>query len=132
MHIQAPEGYAAMVQGASDAPGTDIISRHVGTYAVFVIDGPLTGRSVADGLRAEARHLLDRGEKNLILDLSGVPITDSTGIGVLVAVRKLVQEAQGKLVLFIVEPRLLETLKRMRLDSLFTFTDDPTFTFAKQ
>lgn len=132
MHIQPPEGYAAMVQGTWDARGTDISFRHVGTYVVFVIDGPFAGRSVADELRAEVHHLLDAGRKDLILDLAGVPIADSTGIGILVAVRGLIQGAGGKLVILSAQPRVFDTLKRMRLDSLFTFSNDPTFAFAKQ
>jgi anti-sigma B factor antagonist len=130
MHIHPPEGYAGTAQGVWGG-GTDITFRHVGSYVVFDIDGPLAARWVTDELCAEVHHMLDAGRKNLILDLSDVPMADSAGIGALVAVRTLIHGAEGNLVLFSAQRRVREVLKRTRLDSFFTFSDDPTFPFAK-
>lgn len=130
MHIHVPESYA-MMQRTWDRKGTDITFRHAGNFVVFDIDGPLATRWVADELRAEVHHLLDTGRKNLILDLSGVPIADSAGVGALVAIRALIQGAGGQLVLVSAQRRVRDLLQRVRLDALFNFSDDPSFAFAK-
>jgi anti-sigma B factor antagonist len=132
LHIRPSEGYASMSVGNRNDRGTDITLRQAGSFLVMAINGPLASRSVADKLCAEVHHMLDAGGKNLVLDLAGTPMADSAGIGALVAVRTLIQWAGGKLVIYSAQRRVRESLKRMRLDPFFTFSDDPTLSFAKE
>lgn len=94
---------------------------------VFDLNGPLALGWVADELCHEVRAMLDGGRKDLIIDLADVAYADSAGIGALVAARTLIQQAGGKLVLLSAQRRVREMLKRMRLDTLFTFSDDEDF-----
>lgn len=44
-------------------------------------------------------YALDAGAKTLLIDLRNVPFMDSTGLGALVSALKIVQKAEGRLVL---------------------------------
>jgi anti-anti-sigma factor len=131
MHIHVPAEYERTSANSHGISGTNLSFRHVGSYFVLDVDGPLATRWVGDELRAEVRHVLEAGRKNLILDLSDAPVADSAGVGALVAVREMIRAAGGKLVIYSAQRRVLEMLKRLRLDPFFTFSDDPTFAFAK-
>jgi anti-anti-sigma factor len=129
MHIEVPSVYERT--GYSDERGCELNFGHRGGYVVFDLDGPLVMRWVADELCQEVRAMLEGGRKDLIIDLTDVPYTDSAGIGALVAANSLIQRAGGKLVLLSAQRRVLEMLKRMRLEPYFTFSDDPEFGFRK-
>jgi anti-sigma B factor antagonist len=131
MHIHTPTGYEMAVALSSGGSGTDLQFRHAGGYVVFDINGPLALRWVAEELCHDVRQMIERGRKNLILDMADVPMVDSAGVGALAAVRNLIEAAGGKLVLLSAQQRVLEMLKRLRLDPFFTFSDDSTFAFAK-
>ena len=51
---------------------------------VLSVRGPLVAGSGVGGLLRRVRHLLARGVREVILDLSGVPFVDCAGIGILV------------------------------------------------
>lgn len=131
MHIHVPTSFEGAAFQSSGKLGTDLYFRHVGSYIVFDVDGPLALQWVGDELRAEVHQMLDGGRKDLILDLSDVPFMDSAGVGALVAVRTLILGAGGRLVLFRPSQRVMEMLKRLRLENLFTCSNDKTFSFAR-
>ncbi len=131
MHIHVPAEFERSLRASAGASGTDIHFRHMGHYIIFDIDGPLALAWVADELRAEVHAMLDAGRRDLILDLADVPYVDSAGIGALVAMRTLIQGAGGKMVLLSAPRRVLEMMKRLHLEKVFTFSDDPTLAFAK-
>jgi anti-sigma B factor antagonist len=127
MHIHVPASFdrsAIMLAGNYD---TDLHFTHVGSYVVFDLDGPLAMPWVADELREDVHQMLDGGRKDLIIDLADVPYADSAGVGALVATRALIQGAGGRLVLVSAGRRVVDMLKRMRLDDLFIFSKDKTF-----
>jgi anti-anti-sigma factor len=51
---------------------------------VVSVRGPLTAGSGIGALLLRVRQLVERGARQVILDLSGVPFVDCAGIGVLV------------------------------------------------
>ena len=130
MHIQVPAEFERTLR-ASGREGTDLFFRHSGRFVIFDVDGPLALPWVADELRAEVHAMLDGGRRDLVLDLSDVPYADSAGVGALVAVRTLILGTGGKLVLLSAPQRVLDLLKRMHLDPMFSFSDDATLAFTK-
>lgn len=127
MHIEVPPTFEGTVYRSGAGSGADLTFRHRGGYVVFDLNGPLALRWVADELCHEVHAMLDGGRTNLIIDLADVPYADSAGIGALVAARMLIQGAGGKLLLLAPQRRVREMLKRMRLDSFFTFSEDEDF-----
>jgi anti-sigma B factor antagonist len=131
MHIHVSAMFENSPRGSSGGLGTDLHFGHAGHFVIFDIDGPLASPAVTSELQEEVHAMLDGGRRDLILDMADVTYADSAGVGALVAVYSLIQAAGGKLVLLSVSGRVHEMLKRLHLDRVFTFSDDPTLAFAK-
>ncbi len=93
--------------GPPSAPGT----------AVATLTGPLalgTGLKIAD---TQLQKLIEGGVSKLVLDLSGVPYSDSAGLGTMVHTYGLLQARNGSLRLCGVSERLAAMLKMTRTDA---------------
>lgn len=122
MHVHVPIGYEAVASPFEAA--TDISFREVDGSVVFDLQGPLATRWVAAELCHEVRKLLEAGRRNFTFNLAEVPYADSAGVGALIACRSAIQSAGGKLILLAARRRIVEMLKRMRVDPIFVFRDD--------
>lgn len=71
--------------------------------------------STVTEIRAVLHAAVDAGSGDLLLDLSGVDLVDSTGLGVLVGTHRRAALAGRRLVLCDVPPRLSRLLLRTRL-----------------
>ena len=93
---------------------------------VIHLRGDLKLGEPVDGLRQACLDLMNEGDTRLVVNLSEVPMIDSSGIGVLV--RTLTQAKQHGGTLKLVNPSkfALQTLKIVGLLSLFELFDDDT------
>lgn len=78
----------------------------------------LDERSSSDLRRAVVGEV-ERGERFIVLDLSEVAYVDSSGVGAMMGLLKLVPEG-GKLVLCRCQPALQQLLEKARLDHVLT------------
>ncbi len=78
--------------------------------------------STAENLKAELKQALDKGAANLTVDLSGVEMMDSMGLGVLIAAHNSLLKKESRLVLTNVSVDILKLLKNMRLDQHFAIS----------
>ena len=62
---------------------------------------------------------LDEGSGPVVVDLSGVTFIDSTGLGVLIAVRKRCLDSGRELRVVVSDPRILKVFEITGLDDLF-------------
>jgi anti-sigma B factor antagonist len=60
----------------------------------------------------------------IVLDLAGVDFLSSSGVAILVGMKRRVDTLHGKLVIFGVQPDVRDLLKITRLIQYFTFADD--------
>lgn len=81
--------------------------------------GDLTASTV-DGVRAKLKALLEGGARQVILDLAGVHMIDSMGIGLLIQAHNSLTRQGGALVVRHASPDLLDLFRSMRLDQRFT------------
>lgn len=65
-----------------------------------------------------------RKEPLVALDLLKVDYLSSSGVAILIGLKRRVETRQGKIVLFHVHPVVLDLLKVMKLDRYFPFADD--------
>ena len=86
--------------------------------AVLVVVGELDVYT-AGVLRTAILRLLSRGRVRLVLDLSGVPFCDSSGLGVLVGGFKRTRARGGSFRLSSVTPHLMKTLTITGLTKVF-------------
>ena len=65
-----------------------------------------------------------RDDPRFAVDLGDVRFMSSSDFGVLLAAKRRVDARGGKIVLFNVPPSILDMLRTMRIDRLFTFAPD--------
>lgn len=94
-------------------------SRRSPERQVVDVGSRLDGGTVA-GLRPRLHDAVDRGEGDLVLDLSGLEMIDAAGLGVLVGTHRRALRAERRLVLRGVPPRILRVLAITRLHRVIT------------
>ncbi len=62
----------------------------------------------------------------VVVDISGVDFLSSSGVAILVGLKRRIETHQGKLVIIGVQPDVRDLLKITRLNQYFTFADDET------
>jgi len=81
--------------------------------------------SRSPGLRNQLIALLNQKQpKRLVIDLSGVPYMDSSGIATLVEVLQVQRQLGYKLVLCCLQQKVYSMFQIASLDNLFTIVDD--------
>lgn len=81
--------------------------------AARALDAALAG-PLRDGVTAR----IEAGTERVVINLSGVELLDSTGLGALVSCRKKLG-AQGNVCLCHVDPRVVNVLRLTRMDRVF-------------
>lgn len=82
---------------------------HVDGIARCVIVGEVD-MATTPRLRDELIGLVNEGRRRLVLDVSGVPFLDSTGLGVLMEVHRRLREHDGAVALVGARPALIRLL----------------------
>ncbi|MFI5955576.1 STAS domain-containing protein [Cryptosporangium sp. NPDC051539] len=82
---------------------------HVDGVACCVIVGEVD-MATTPQMRDELLGLVDSGEQHLVLDVSGVPFLDSTGLGVLMEVHRRLRDNSGAVALVGARPALVRLL----------------------
>ncbi|MFG3285381.1 STAS domain-containing protein [Streptomyces sp. NPDC048111] len=67
-----------------------------GAWTVLRVSGELD-LVTSPHLRRQVHEAVAEGRRDLVLDLSGVLFCDSSGVGVLIAARRLMRSCQGRL-----------------------------------
>ena len=110
----------------SVSPGRDeltVSTRDEGGCAVLTVVGEIDVYTAAV-LRDAMQRLMNRGRVRLVLDLSGVPFCDSTGLGVLVGGFKHTRARGGSFRLVNVSAHLERVLRITGLNKVFAVHAD--------
>ena len=83
-----------------------------------LLPGDLTAGTV-DAVRGRLKELLQAGAKNLLVDLAGVRMVDSMGIGLLIQASNSLAKAGGAFRVVNPSEELIELFRSMRLDKWF-------------
>ena len=98
----------------------NISQRSVQGVCVLDIDGPITlGADGSEKLGDKVRSVLQTGEKQVLLNLSGVAYIDSAGLGELVNAFTTVKKQGGALKLVGVTKKLKDLLVITKLATVF-------------
>ncbi len=76
-------------------------------------------------LKEKIQGMVDKDDKRLILNLSGVEFIDSSGLGSLVACYRLASKAGGEIRLCCLQETVRSLMELTRLHRLFEIFDDP-------
>lgn len=93
------------------------ITSSVQNTAILHAQGKIIG-TIADQLQDEIEQQLQNGNNKLILDLTDVPLLDSTALGVIILAFQVVQRSGGKLVLLNPQKAVSSILEVTRLKSI--------------
>lgn len=80
--------------------------------------------SMVPDFKTELKDTINEGASRLIIDLSGVEMLDSMGIGVLIAAHNSLKKMSGTLEVIQPSKDILNLLKNMRLDKHFKIVQD--------
>jgi anti-sigma B factor antagonist len=100
-----------------------IQERRLGGVMVIHPEVTQLNAPVAPEFRKQVAAIVERGERNLVLDLSGVEFIDSTALGAIVAILKLVDPA-GHLALCCAGPTVRAMLDVTRMTRIFPLHAD--------
>ena len=94
-------------------------------YSLLRLHEEKMDSSVAPGLKSELITLHAEGVKNIILDLSEVKYTDSSGLSALLVGNRIFQEEGGFFVLAALSEHTIKLIKISQLDSELNITLTP-------
>lgn len=96
----------------------ELQTRQVNDVTIIDLTGRLTIAHSSMTVRKAVQQCLSQGEKKVILEMGGLQLVDSTGIGEIISSYTSVTNQEGKLVLANVQPKVMHILKLTRLDSI--------------
>lgn len=100
-----------------------VSTERVDDVAVVAVDGVVDAGSV-DALRGELDGLLSGGDQRFVVDLTGVPFMDSSGLAVLVSTFKRVRIGEGDVRLAGLQEDVQRVFQLVRLDRVFDLFPD--------
>lgn len=89
--------------------------------AVFSLTGKMMGDKLTPNLYDEAKSLIGRGFKNIIIDLRQIEFINSIGLGVIIACRTSTIKTGGSLKLIGINDNISKYFKITSLESYFDF-----------
>ena len=93
------------------------ITTYAENTAIVHVNGKIIGATVTQ-FRNEIEQQLQHGSNNLIIDLTDVPLLDSTALGVIIITLQVLQRSGGKLVLLNPQKAVSSVLEVTRLTSI--------------
>jgi anti-sigma B factor antagonist len=101
-----------------------ISERTIGNVTVLDLSGKITIGEGSVQLRETVRGLLERGAKNILINLGGVDYVDSSGIGELVSCFTTTKNQGGQLKLLNLTKKIKDLLMITKLLTVFDTYDD--------
>ena len=93
------------------------VTTDVQNTAIVSVQGKIIG-GIVDQLQDEIQQQLQNGNNKLIIDLTDVPLLDSTALGVIILAFQVLQRSGGKLVLLNPQKAVSSILEVTRLTSI--------------
>lgn len=94
-----------------------------GAVTVISLQGNALGGPDATSLNSKLHELMSAGKKLVVLDLAGVDIMNSSGLGMLIGSASTLKNAGGSLKLACASEKILALIKITKLSTLFEHFD---------
>ena len=96
----------------------EISERKVGGVCIVSLNGRLDS-GTSDTLAQRLHHLIDGGERRLVIDFEKLDYISSTGLRVLLVAAKRLKAVDGRIVLSSLKPHILEVFEIAGFKSIF-------------
>jgi len=104
--------------------GVGVSIRREGDLTVVRLSGKVLGGHESDELRRELDRVFERGDRRLLVDLSGVPWLNSAGLGILLSAYSRMTEAGGTVRFSGAAERVRRILRTTKLLTVLQVHDD--------
>jgi anti-sigma B factor antagonist len=101
-----------------------VTERQVNGVTILDLNGRITLGDETALLRNAIRDVISDGRKNVLLNLSGVPYIDSSGIAELVSAIAAVRREGGDVKLLNLTRKVRDTVEILKLGAIFELFDD--------
>lgn len=91
--------------------------------AVVEPKGALVGGDVLDDLKQTAADLLGQGTRRLVVDMKGIDLVNSTGLGALIGLHSSYREQGGEVILCGLDKKIRNLFVLTRLSEVFPVED---------
>jgi anti-sigma B factor antagonist len=98
--------------------------RKEGDVTVFRLTGDFNGDTHCAAATQELKHVLDQGERKIVLDFTGIRWINSRGVGCLIAGKKMTDAVGARMALCSLNRRTLSVIHTMRLEEIFSCAAD--------
>ena len=98
--------------------------RKSGQAAILTVEGKLSIGAAVDDFRDKWDTAIAQGAHDIIVNLSKVPIIDSSAIGSMIRCHSMIGDKGGKLKVVGAHEIVRQAFKMTRLDSVFEFYDN--------
>ncbi len=88
---------------------------------VLVLSGKLMGGPFLQEMNETLHKLIDEGKKNIVVDMSGVPLVTSSGIGIMISAYTTMKNAGGNIKFCEFSDKVHGVLSITKLDSVFDY-----------
>jgi anti-anti-sigma factor len=95
------------------------ITREEGRAVVHPSGDTIAAATIPE-LRAKMRGMVDEGVRDVTIDLTGVRMVDSSGLGLLIAAHNSLRKVGGQLAVIHASNELLELFRSMRIHQHFS------------
>lgn len=96
-----------------------VVTRQAGAYTVVEVTGEFDVYT-APVLEESLGDLVDGGQRNIVVDLTGVTFMDSTGLGLLIKALKWTREQDGSLRIVANTEKVLKVFRVTGLDTVLS------------
>ncbi len=93
---------------------------------LIIVEGDLDNEQSGEALRSAFNDLFNRGQREIVLDLDGVEIINSYGIGKILMCYKRLKAEDGVLMVKPLTGFVKETFELLMLDTLFPVDSSPS------
>jgi anti-sigma B factor antagonist len=101
----------------------EINVRELNDVAILELEGRLDASTV-NNLRDKLKNLIQHNHSNIVLDLGNISFIDSSGIGILVASLRSINEINGDIKISNVKDHVRSIFELTRLHHIFEIFDD--------
>ena len=90
---------------------------------ILSLQGKILGGPEAGVINDKIHEFIDKGKKKLIIDMQGLELMNSSGLGILIAAMTTLRNNEGRLTLVHVSERIRHLLKITRLLNVFKINE---------
>ena len=90
-----------------------------GGVMVLEVSGKIMGGPDHDLFKGEIKGIIESGTKDIVLDFSGVPWINSTGLGILISGYHAIKGVEGTMKICCVRDRVLSIFYVSQLEKIF-------------